>query len=104
MNNLKILRQFNGKGDILSIEPFGNGHINKTYLVTTTMRQYILQCINSVAFKDIDLLMNNIGIVTSHLLKKNVFTIKFLKTIDDTLYYRDEEDNYYHRSLWQRQN
>lgn len=95
MNNLKIIRQFNGKGDILSIEPFGNGHINKTYLVTTTMRQYILQCINSVAFKDIDLLMNNIGIVTSHLLKKNVFTIKFLKTVNDTLYYRDEEGNYY---------
>ncbi len=94
MDNIKILKQFNGKGDIISIEPFGNGHINKTYLVTTTMRQYIFQCINSNAFKDVELLMNNISHVTAHLLKKNVFTIKFLKTEDGKLYFLDG-DSYY---------
>ena len=95
MNNTNILKQFKGKGDIISIEPLGNGHINKTYLVTTTMRQYVLQCINSVAFKDINLLMNNIDEVTSHLLNKNIFTIKFLKTMDGALYYCDDNQRYY---------
>ena len=94
MDNIKILKQFNGKGEIVSIEPFGNGHINKTYLVTTTMRQYIFQCINSTAFKDIDLLMGNIAHVTRHLLNKNIFTIKFLRTVDDKYYFYDDGKYY----------
>lgn len=94
MDIKNIISQFNSKGEIVSIEPFGNGHINKTYLVTTTERQYILQCINSTAFKDVNLLMNNIGYVTSHLLSKDIFTIKFLKTSEDLLYYKAGNEYY----------
>ena len=93
MDSIKIIKHFNEKGEILSTEPFGNGHINKTFLITTTQRQYILQCINSTAFKDVDLLMNNITMVTGHLLKKGIFTIKFLKN-DNKFYYFDGKDYY----------
>ena len=88
MDILDILGNFKTKGDVISVEPFGNGHINKTFLITTTERQYILQCINNNAFKDIDLLMNNIGTVTHHLLDKGVFTIKFMPSENGRLYYK----------------
>ena len=51
--------------------PYGQGHINKTYLVTTMSgRRYILQKINNKVFKNIDQLMANIDAVTTYLLKK----------------------------------
>jgi N-acetylhexosamine kinase len=47
----EIANQFVLEGDILSIEPYGNGHINRTYLVKTSASNYILQGINSNVFK-----------------------------------------------------
>ena len=47
----EIANQFILEGDILSIEPYGNGHINRTYLVKTSANNYILQGINSYVFK-----------------------------------------------------
>ena len=47
----EIANQFVLEGDILSIEPYGNGHINRTYLVKTSANNYILQGINSNVFK-----------------------------------------------------
>lgn len=47
----EIANQFILEGDILSIEPYGNGHINRTYLVKTSANNYILQGINSNVFK-----------------------------------------------------
>ena len=32
----EIANQFNLKGTLLSVEPYGNGHINCTYLAKTT--------------------------------------------------------------------
>ena len=47
----EIANQFILEGDILSIEPYGNGHINRTYLVKTSANNYILQGINRNVFK-----------------------------------------------------
>ena len=47
----EIANQFILEGNILSIEPYGNGHINRTYLVKTSANNYILQGINSNVFK-----------------------------------------------------
>ena len=47
----EIANQFVLEGDILSIEPYGNGHINRTYLVKTSANNYILQGINRNVFK-----------------------------------------------------
>ena len=29
-------------GDVISVEPYGEGHINRTYLITTDNARYIL--------------------------------------------------------------
>ena len=63
-NKLKdIALHFNIKGTPNYIDKYGNGHINRTYLLKTESNDYILQQINSTAFKDVDLLMNNIVII-----------------------------------------
>jgi N-acetylhexosamine 1-kinase len=90
----KIFQQFCVKGDIVKFIPYGNGHINKTYFVETTRRKYIMQCINTYAFPDVELLMNNVIRVTSHLLDKEVFTIKFIPTYSGKLYATDSEYTY----------
>ncbi|MBQ8344705.1 MAG: aminoglycoside phosphotransferase family protein, partial [Clostridia bacterium] len=53
----------------LSCAPYGNGHINDTFLVTTPHR-YILQRMNQVVFPRPDKMMENIQGVTEHILKK----------------------------------
>ena len=51
--------------------PYGNGHINNTYLVGTSPR-FILQRINTDIFRDPDGVMENILAVTSFLRAKIV--------------------------------
>lgn len=62
----KIVDKFNLRGEVQSITPYGDGHINETYLVITTRQKYILQRINNMVFKDIELLMKNIELVVFH--------------------------------------
>ncbi|MFR6640341.1 MAG: phosphotransferase enzyme family protein [Christensenellales bacterium] len=61
-----VIAQFAVEGKVLSYAPYGDGHINDTYLVETTVRKYILQRINSSIFKNVDALMKNITLVCSH--------------------------------------
>ena len=65
INLEEVLQQFNLSADI---EPYGNGHINDTFLVTP--KKYILQRINISIFKNPDELMDNIENVTAFLKKK----------------------------------
>jgi Ser/Thr protein kinase RdoA (MazF antagonist) len=69
---IQILNQFQLEDDILSVEPFGNGHINDTLKVTTGKGEakYVLQRINHHIFTNVDMLQNNIRIVTSHIRSK----------------------------------
>ncbi len=58
-----------GQFDIhVDVQPYGNGHINDTYLVTP--QKYILQRINTAIFKNPEELMENISNVTSFLRQK----------------------------------
>ena len=59
----EIANQFILEGDILSVEPYGNGHINRTYLVKTNVTNYILQGINSNVFKTPDSIIKNIELL-----------------------------------------
>ena len=63
--------QFEFRGEISSIAPHGNGHINDTYLVTCEGSgvpvRYILQHINRHVFHDPAAVMRNIERVTAHL-------------------------------------
>ncbi len=69
---MDILNHFQIEGTMTIAEPFGNGHINDTYLAKNAQGEakYILQHINHHIFKDVDLLQNNIDVVTSHIRKK----------------------------------
>ena len=68
---LNICGKFQTKGAALSCEPYGNGHINATYLVKTDEEQYILQRINHHIFQDVPGLMRNVERVTAFLAEKD---------------------------------
>ncbi|HAF34414.1 MULTISPECIES: phosphotransferase enzyme family protein [Sphingobacterium] len=100
-------KQFTLEGDIISVQPFGSGHINDTYRVVTTVDSgisHLLQRINHHVFPNVDGLMHNIEIVTKHLSKKvkvaegkrisdHVLTI--VPTKGGELYIKDSQDNYW---------
>lgn len=77
----------------LSCEPYGCGHVNGTYLVVTDSGiNYILQKINTYAFKNPEQLMANIGAVCEHLSKQNGdrrSCLRFIKANDGTFMYTD---------------
>lgn len=67
-----ILEHFLLKGKALSCEPYGQGHINLTYLVVSDSgKRYILQRLSRAAFHDIPGLMRNITAVTEFLIKQD---------------------------------
>ncbi len=82
--------------------PYGNGHINDTYVVSSTPR-YIVQRINTSIFKDHDGVMENIERVTVHIKKKLVEagrdpereTLTVVKALDGKNYYRDADGKVY---------
>lgn len=70
---IEIAKQFDISEAILNIHPFGNGHINTTYKITTKgTKSYLLQQINHHVFKDVDALQNNIELITQHIRRKLV--------------------------------
>lgn len=94
MDKLDILGKFQIDGDILSVDAFGNGHINKTYKVITSTEKYLFQGVNSYAFHNIDDLMRNIYIVTHHLVSKGETSLEIVKTLNGKLYFKDGEFYY----------
>ena len=73
MNIEEITDRFDIPHHVTSIEPYGNGHINDTYLVRCQNAlefNYLLQKVNHNVFKNIEGLMNNIAVVTSHIRAK----------------------------------
>ena len=67
----EVFKLFQYEGEIISVEPYGNGHINQTFLAVTDKRRYILQKINNSIFKDVDGLMNNINSVGEFLAQRD---------------------------------
>lgn len=86
----------------LNVSPYGDGHINDTFVADSTPR-YILQRINTSIFKNPDELMENIESVTEHLREKIIAnggnpdreTLTVIRTVDDKPYYRAENGNCY---------
>ena len=54
-------------GPLTGIRPFGTGHINSTFLVTTPAGDYIVQRINTAVFGDPEAVTDNILAVHRHL-------------------------------------
>lgn len=72
---VRIAERFEIEGELESIDPHGNGHINDTFLLTCRVtlervRKYILQRMNHEVFKDPDGLMENVIGVTNFLQQK----------------------------------
>ena len=62
--------QFSPQGRIISVREYGNGNINKTFLVTLDNKEeknFILQCINTQVFRHPEFVMRNIRIATEHI-------------------------------------
>ena len=84
------------------VDPYGDGHINDTYIADSSPR-YILQRINTSIFTNPEKLMENILAVTEHLRKviaKNGGnpdreTLTVIKTEDGKSYYESEDGNCY---------
>lgn len=69
----EIIEKFDLTGNIISIELYGSGHINDTYLVTARgegERRYIFQRMNTDIFQDTKALMENVTGVTNYLADK----------------------------------
>ncbi len=79
------------EGEVLSVEPYGEGHINRTFLVVTTKKRYILQQMNTKIFPDSDGLMKNICGVTEHLRARGIETLEVIPTVDGKPYYKGEQ-------------
>ena len=82
----EIAYSFATIGDVISVEPYGEGHINRTYLVTTDKMRYILQKMNENVFVDIDGLMQNIVKVTEFIKSKGMETLSVVPTKDGKPY------------------
>ncbi len=88
----EILSKFNITDPVL---PYGDGHINDTY-VTNTEKRYVLQRINTHVFAHPEQVMENIARVTAHLREKIIAsggdpareTLTLIKTVDGQNFYR----------------
>ena len=107
---LNILDQFQLDEKVVSAEPFVNRHINDTMKVTNEKEKikYVLQRINHLIFTNVDMLQNNIHVVTTHIRKKleekgetdiDRKVLTFLPTKDGKKYYFDG-DSYWRVCLF----
>ncbi len=111
-NFQEIIRHFKFEGEFSSASPYGEGHINDTYLAVFeengAIHQYILQRINHNIFLNPEGLMHNIEVVTSHLSRKiktnggdpRRETLTLIPTVDGNSYLRTEEGNYWRGYLF----
>ena len=95
---LNAAMNFDMKALPATIEPMGNGHINRTYLVTDKLgNKYTLQRINDVIFKDVPALMENIRLVTETLREKDAdprHSLELVKTKDGNSFFHDDTGYY----------
>lgn len=102
MKQQEILNHFRIEKEVLSVEKYGSGHINQTFLVTVKEnKKYILQKINTSIFPNVEELMENILQVTSFLREEIVReggdsereTMTVILTKEGNPYYTDEDGN-----------
>ena len=72
MEIIDIVKSFLPDENVLFSKPFGNGHINSTYVIETDRNVYCLQEINTKIFSNVEGLMSNIDKVTEHIRKKAI--------------------------------
>lgn len=88
-----IAKKFDIKGKIISIKPYGNGLVNKTFLVQTDTNKYILQEI-SKNMGDEQKLMSNIKNITNFIEKQNLTTMKLVPTAQGDCFKKIKNHNF----------
>ncbi|MBE9197796.1 MULTISPECIES: aminoglycoside phosphotransferase family protein [unclassified Nodularia (in: cyanobacteria)] len=66
---IAIAEQFTSQGQVTGIQSLGNGNINDTFLVTldsSERKHFVLQRINTQVFRQPELVMQNMQILTDH--------------------------------------
>ncbi|MBP5206529.1 MAG: aminoglycoside phosphotransferase family protein [Bacteroidales bacterium] len=108
---IEIVKQFQIVGTVSAITPLGNGLINDTYRVKTLEADapdYVLQRINHLVFKDVELLQHNIEAVTNHVRRKLLSegvsdadrkVLRFIPTFTGKTYHFDGQ-NYWRVSVY----
>jgi len=98
-NAMRAAEKFLIPGNIVSCEPYGFGHINRTYLVVSdTGLRYILQGINETVFANVPGLMANVIAVTGHLsamVSEPRECLHLVKTKQGEDYLKDEDGKYW---------
>lgn len=106
-NSIKSAKNFKLEGEIIDSVPFGSGHINDTFKITTSSplnNLYLLQRINHHIFQNVEGLMNNIECVCNHLKKKLAHlgenevlkrTMTIVQTLDNKNYFQDDNGDYW---------
>lgn len=106
-----IIGNFKFDGDIVEVEENNQGNINTTYMLkSSTGKKYLLQKINIYVFKDPHMVMKNIDLVTTHILKKleaikdtKHKTLNIIKTIDGQnlcIYTNQDGEKEYYRAFF----
>ncbi len=108
----EAITAFDLDGKLIDGKPYGNGHINDTFLLTYETkegsRRYILQRMNHSIFKKPQQLMDNVVNVTQYLrevIKKqggdpDRETLNVVKTRDGGNYYEDSAHNFWRVFLY----
>jgi N-acetylhexosamine 1-kinase len=92
---IKVLSHYNFGAEVEEVRPFGNGNINKTYLINTANNQkFILQEINTKVFKKPKDVMRNIELVTNHI--RNIHQMNHMDSDNAVLeiFYSIEKESY----------
>ncbi len=84
-------RLFVTEGELVSLAPYGEGHINSTFLAETTKKKYILQKINTVVFKKPEEVMHNILLVTEFIRSKGAESLTVVKNAEGEPMVKTEE-------------
>ncbi len=79
MQITEITNAFLGKTIIKEIAPIGGGNINKSFIVKSTVGDFILQRVNTDVFNDPCSIMKNAIKICEHLKRKNIKTLAFVK-------------------------
>lgn len=94
-----IVYQFAVEGTPVECEGHGNGHINRTFRVTTDAgKVYVLQRINHYVFRNVSGLMSNVAGVTNWLVSKDPdprHSLRLIPTLTGAMYTGDEENGYW---------
>lgn len=87
----RVVAAFPLPGQVLSATPYGNGHINETFVTVVDVgfgtRRYIFQKINHRIFKQVPELMANVTRVTAHLRTRQPRGLALVPARDGRDYY-----------------